>query len=417
MKSVKMAVWAGAGVGGTQKAATLLAIGLTRRGHRIDFLSTENGAHQDALMAAGVRYIPMRLETEPLVEYVRSENPDLVHQYVAGNESTHPIREAFTRLGASRPKLLETNVFGLLRAEQDDFVDFRFFITFANAAQAYRRIGKTITSVDLSRIGGLHFPQTLIPMLAPQTRNDFRKALGIGENEILAIRLGRPRSSKWKAWEYEAFCMAKKQCPHLKLLLMEPREDVRQRASHGSFSDSVIIRRVSEDYAWIDQLYASSDIMVHASTWGESFGYTIAEAMAAGVPVIVRTTPWGDNAQVELVQNGRSGYVCASVPEMGRRLTELAQDPHLRERLGTAARDRMMQLCSLETRLDLLEAVMRHLLDRTQEPLLQKNQSELLAFDEQFASLEWTVSEPHWRHPIDYLYARCYNKYRHWRYG
>ena len=58
----------------------------------------------------------------------------------------------------------------------------------------------------------------------------------------------------------------------------------------------------------------SIDILAHSSLIGESFGCTIAEAMSQGKPVIVNSTPYFDNAQIELVDHNKNGYI-ANNPE------------------------------------------------------------------------------------------------------
>ena len=57
--------------------------------------------------------------------------------------------------------------------------------------------------------------------------------------------------------------------------------------------------------------YAACDVVVHASSIGESQGVVLAEAMALGLPVVTNPTPWTDNAQIELVEEGVTGHVAA----------------------------------------------------------------------------------------------------------
>lgn len=76
----------------------------------------------------------------------------------------------------------------------------------------------------------------------------------------------------------------------------------------------------------------SLDIVVHASTEPEPFGLVIAEGMAAGKPVITSSD--------SIVTDRVNGFVCArgDATALAVALTELARDPALRSRLGSAAR-------------------------------------------------------------------------------
>lgn len=90
-------------------------------------------------------------------------------------------------------------------------------------------------------------------------------------------------------------------------------------------------------------LYARASIYWHASGFGvsaetrpidlEHFGMTTAEAMGAGaVPVVFRA-----GGQPEVVRDGQDGFLWGHLDELKLRTTDLAADPALRRRLGTAA--------------------------------------------------------------------------------
>jgi len=65
-----------------------------------------------------------------------------------------------------------------------------------------------------------------------------------------------------------------------------------------------------------DELYehlCALDIFAYFSLLGETFGVSIAEAMTAGLPVVLNNTPYSTNAQTLLVDNGINGYVTNSM--------------------------------------------------------------------------------------------------------
>jgi hypothetical protein len=72
----------------------------------------------------------------------------------------------------------------------------------------------------------------------------------------------------------------------------------------------------------------------NTSTWIEPWGRVVVEAMACGLPVVVSTM--GGYAQ--MIEHGRNGLVFSTVEEASSMIRDLAADPALRHRLGTAAR-------------------------------------------------------------------------------
>jgi glycosyltransferase involved in cell wall biosynthesis len=83
-------------------------------------------------------------------------------------------------------------------------------------------------------------------------------------------------------------------------------------------------------------LYRQADIFA-LPTYADCLAVVLAEAMAAGLPVV--TTAVG--AQAEAVQDGRSGFVVppGDVTALGRALRRLADDPTLRHAMGRAGRE------------------------------------------------------------------------------
>ncbi len=81
-------------------------------------------------------------------------------------------------------------------------------------------------------------------------------------------------------------------------------------------------------------------IFTHSSSIGESFGNTIAEAMAAGLPII--THEGGDSAQAEIVTDGYNGYVVDvnDSAAYANKVIYLLQNPDQKEIMGKLGKDR-----------------------------------------------------------------------------
>jgi phosphatidylinositol alpha 1,6-mannosyltransferase len=87
------------------------------------------------------------------------------------------------------------------------------------------------------------------------------------------------------------------------------------------------------------RIYASLDVFVHTGPY-ETFGQTIQEASASGLPVVAPAS----GGPVDLVADGATGYlVTPGDPDaLSAAVQTLAGDPALRARLGLAARRRVL---------------------------------------------------------------------------
>ena len=110
----------------------------------------------------------------------------------------------------------------------------------------------------------------------------------------------------------------------------------------------------------INRFYNSMDVLVMPSD-NEGFGYVAAEAMAAGVPVIVSDA----TSLPEVVgPEGKAGLIFPldNQRELSYRLYELYQSPDLRNRLGSAGRKRVLEKFSLERMISEVEKFFESLL-------------------------------------------------------
>ncbi|WP_027331175.1 glycosyltransferase family 4 protein [Marinimicrobium agarilyticum] len=105
---------------------------------------------------------------------------------------------------------------------------------------------------------------------------------------------------------------------------------------------------------------ADLDVLVNLSHFEESFGRSVVEAMAAGLPVVAYQ--WG--ALPELIEHGETGYLVplGEVDGVRHRVELLAEDSALCERLGSAGRRAATDRYDVTVTRQRLEQVMRHIL-------------------------------------------------------
>ena len=176
---------------------------------------------------------------------------------------------------------------------------------------------------------------------AGQAVRGFRSRLGIPAEAFVVLFLGRMHRIKRLDLLVDAFTLARADHPSMHLVLAGPDE---QRLIPGLLaraSDAVehvhAIGEIHDTDKWA--LVKDADVMVQCSD-SESFGMSVIESLASGVPVIAtRTCPWG-----ELETQGCGFWVEQTTPAIASALSALVRGPLLRATMGERgaafARDR-----------------------------------------------------------------------------
>jgi glycosyltransferase involved in cell wall biosynthesis len=133
----------------------------------------------------------------------------------------------------------------------------------------------------------------------------------------------------------DAFAIVRREVPDARLVLVgqgELQERLRARIHALDLAGSVEITGPVDD-VW--PYLADADVFALASS-SEAYGIAIAEAMAAGLPVVASDV----GGIPELVVPGVSGELFApgDAPALAAHLTRLLTSPDLRRRMSTAAR-------------------------------------------------------------------------------
>lgn len=112
----------------------------------------------------------------------------------------------------------------------------------------------------------------------------------------------------------------------------------------------------------VPSILAALDVLVHCPTAPEPFGRVLAEAMAAGRPVVATRC----GGIPEVVADGTTGFLVASgdVDGFARHVVRLLRDPVLADRLGAAGRLRAEKAFGVEVHADRVHRVYRALCAR-----------------------------------------------------
>lgn len=176
-----------------------------------------------------------------------------------------------------------------------------------------------------------------LPDLTPMDRQKARDKLGISAHATVLVSVGGICRRKDQLFLVRQMPALLKTNPDLLLVLVGPGLE----ADYCAEIESVIAEKNIQshvrlagysDRPW--DFYRASDVMVFASH-EEGFGTVVIEAMAHGLPVVVRRLAGVNDAFVEV---GKSGYLFDREEEFRSQLAGLIADAGFRRSMGEAGR-------------------------------------------------------------------------------
>jgi glycosyltransferase involved in cell wall biosynthesis len=134
--------------------------------------------------------------------------------------------------------------------------------------------------------------------------------------------------------------------------------DLKRFAERHGLSGRVFFPGPTSD---VFRVFAGASLVVHTS-WSESFGMALVEAMSCGVPVIAHDL----GGMREVVVDGVNGYLVkpGDIDALAARMDELLADPGLRAQMGEAGYRMVRERFDVASRLDAYMELYREILNR-----------------------------------------------------
>jgi glycosyltransferase involved in cell wall biosynthesis len=330
------------GIGGTQRVAQNLSLGLSALGVNVAVLAHGGrGPREATYRACGLPVFAPSLDDPSggtAIEAARRWAPDIIHIHRTGyakSEETQILRH----LRSPGSKTVETNVFARFDwSEGGSLIDAHCLLSKwcafkwnAWGGRAARRKRSHIlpNAVDTSSI--------LTPSDACRQR--VRASFGIPPDRFIFGRVGQPMKAKWSPAIFEVF---QKVLEHhdIGLLLVGAPAELHQRldAIPGDVRSRIITVPPTTSDRRLSSLIGAMDGFLHISAIGESFGMVLCEAMLGGIPIVTLSTPLHDNSQLEVVGHEKGGLVALTIDAIPTAMRRLINDRPLREAVRTGGK-------------------------------------------------------------------------------
>lgn len=196
-----------------------------------------------------------------------------------------------------------------------------------------------------------------------------RKQFGIESHTRIVGNVGMLRPQKGQHLFLRVAQLVKADFPWVRFLICGDLfydsgtvgKDLPQLCSSLGLSEDVTFTGFRSD---VEDVYASFDVLAHTS-FGDSYGRTILEAMAAGTPVVA----FASGGTSELVRHGLTGYLVpfGNVRLMAEAIVDLLRDEGLRRNLGSEGRRIARECYSTTAHVEALETIYTELLEQSSE--------------------------------------------------
>jgi glycosyltransferase involved in cell wall biosynthesis len=351
------------GQGGTERSIELLATAAEGPpGQRIVALDRD-GPTGRRLRAAGLPVEVFAGDIAGAATSIAGRGPAIALLNRAGRPEAK-WNELIRRLAGGPAMALEINHFGWLdRGAIADGLKGSFCVSGTALAKYLRQMFGHWPSADEVAGAPLAVAAGNNPEAAGERpvegKSELRRQLGLPADAFIALRVGRPDPRKWSDLLIVHGAGLLREFPRLHFVFLsapETREDVIRRV----MGDRATLAPFATDRATVNRYMAAADVMLHYARYGESFGYAIAEAALAGLPVIVQATPWGDNAQAELLRDGETGFVVDSYAGVRRALKRLMEDAPFAQTMAAKAAADIARRFGVSATWVLLKAFIAH---------------------------------------------------------
>ncbi len=289
-----------------------------------------------------------------LGKYLSTLNADIFHIHRAGWAEEGAITAAKE---AGIQIVVEHNVFGRLdTSRENEMIDCHILISYSCAARYQMWLGKPLVG---PRYEVLYYPLDIdnFDKFGFDDRDYGVKAVG---------RIGRPDNTKWEFTFLSAAPAIVAEVPECKFHIIGITPEAHRFFEEKGIADNLVLHPMTGVETEIMSFLKGVSLFTHFASMGETFGLTLAEAMAAKLPVVTHYTPHPkDSAQAELVSSGYNGFVAQNPEQYASAVVALLNNPENAKRVGLNGYNKARSLYDAKSITTGLEDIFLHLCDKS----------------------------------------------------
>lgn len=336
------------GLGGTEQAVQIRAELINKDIFDVIVIGFYgSGPRKKLLEISNIKTFICDGDVVKLKNIISQFNPHIIHYYRGSSKSELvDIILLFSKeLGI--PVIFETNVFGRkLESQVDIRPDFTVHMSMSSMLRYSNLYGKSMVQLYKNNHRVIYLPVPRLKfnkyILDFDSKRLLRKELGIGEEEIVGVRVARPDLRKWSTKLEVALPHIFSHNRNLRLILMAAPERKIYKLQK-LLGDKIIFIEQTSSIKKISEIYQISNFMLHSSGIGESFGLSMAEGMFWGLPVIVDSTPLMDNAQIEVVDHNENGIIVNSSSGFIKAVFNLISNKIILQKFSLSAKEKAIR--------------------------------------------------------------------------
>lgn len=301
---------------GSQRVAQNYSIGMKNLGHDVRVLAIEAlGSRTEYLEKEGIIYSCLATQ-EKSIDEICNWSPDIIHIHRAGMYDQKINQIIIKFKNKINPIILETSIFSRVDYKiPPNVIDIHLHLT-KWCLWKWKQWSKALPYKPLATVLPYSIISSLFYRSSTQDILDYKKKLGIPENDFVFGRIGANCEAKWHPIVVNGFKSISENNGNISLLLVSPPKSIKKLIKNlpVNIQNKVFITPTIEKDQELRLLYSSMDVMLHASRIGESFGIVLAESLLCETPIITLSSPTKDNSQVEVVRHNKTGII-ANTPE------------------------------------------------------------------------------------------------------
>jgi len=326
------------GVGGANRTLQTFCRYLNKERFDVSVATVfEGGKRAEELQQEGFGVHIFQGNLVSLKDYLARSKFDILHIHRRGAFEPH-----WLVILKDKPAglVVETNVFAEFDSQTQEYIDIHLFKSMMMLNERYisnlseeERVNfwpkyrVLYNPVDID-----YFMKFKLPAAAVSKR---KSELGIKNGEYVIGKVGaRAAIEKWSDLVTDMLPYLIKEVPNVKLILQAAPIQIITKLKGSKFADKIIFCPETEDEAEQAAYYQILDVFVHSSKIGEAFGNTLNEAMVWQKPIVVNSTPWADNGQLEQVEHNKNGFIASSPRSFAAAVLQLLKNQTLAESFG-----------------------------------------------------------------------------------